>query len=114
MVAAQPTSPARRPIRTSEAGAAVAPDFDTGVYTFDTVKPGVVIGRNGRPMAPHINVWLVARGINLGLNTRMYFSDEAAANTEDAVLNIIEWEERRQTLIAQREVKDGQVVYSNT
>jgi len=41
----------------------------------------------------------------------MYFSDEAAANAKDAVLNIIEWEERRQTLIAQREVKDGQVVY---
>ena len=77
-------------------------DFDTGVYTFETIKPGVVTGRNGRFMAPHINVWVVARGINLGLNTRLYFSDEAEANAKDAVLNLIEWEARRATLVAQR------------
>jgi protocatechuate 3,4-dioxygenase alpha subunit len=86
-------------------------DFDSGVYSFDTIKPGVVTGRNGRFMAPHINVWVVARGINLGLNTRMYFGDEAEANAKDAVLNIIEWEARRQTLVAKRETKDGKVVY---
>ena len=77
-------------------------DFTTGVYTFDTIKPGAVMGRNGRPMAPHVNLWLVARGINLGLNTRMYFSDEAAANAKDPVLNLIEWEVRRKTLIGER------------
>ena len=77
-------------------------DFDTGVYSFDTVKPGVVEGRNGRVMAPHINAWIVARGINLGLNTRIYFSDEAEANAKDAVLNLIEWEARRKTLVAER------------
>jgi protocatechuate 3,4-dioxygenase alpha subunit len=86
-------------------------DFDTGVYTLDTIKPGVVAGRNGRFMAPHINLWIVARGINLGLNTRLYFSDEAEANKKDAVLNIIEWEARRATLVAQRSEKDGAVVY---
>lgn len=86
-------------------------DFDTGVYHFETIKPGVVTGRNGRFMAPHINVWVVARGINLGLNTRLYFSDEAQANAKDAVLNVIEWEARRQTLVAQREERAGQVVY---
>jgi protocatechuate 3,4-dioxygenase alpha subunit len=86
-------------------------DFDTGVYTFDTIKPGVVTGRNGRFMAPHINVWVVARGINLGLNTRLYFSDEAQANAKDAVLNIIEWEARRATLIAQRVEQNGAIVY---
>jgi len=77
-------------------------DFDSGVYTFDTVKPGAVEGRNGRSMAPHINFWIVARGINIGLNTRMYFSDEADANANDAVLNLIEWEARRATLVAER------------
>jgi protocatechuate 3,4-dioxygenase alpha subunit len=86
-------------------------DFDSGVYGFDTVKPGVVTGRNGRFMAPHINVWVVARGINIGLNTRLYFSDEAEANAKDAVLNLIEWEQRRATLVAQREDKGGAVVY---
>jgi protocatechuate 3,4-dioxygenase alpha subunit len=77
-------------------------DFDSGLYTFDTIKPGPVEGRNGRFMAPHINAWIVARGINVGLNTRIYFSDEAQANAKDAVLNIIEWEERRKTLVAER------------
>jgi len=77
-------------------------DFDSGVYTFDTIKPGPVEGRNGRPMAPHISFWIVARGINIGLNTRMYFSDEADANASDAVLNLIEWEARRATLVAER------------
>jgi protocatechuate 3,4-dioxygenase, alpha subunit len=87
-------------------------DFNTGLYSFDTIKPGVVNGRRGRLMAPHVNFWIVARGINLGLHTRMYFSDEAEANANDAVLNIIEWEARRATLIAQRESgKDGRIVY---
>ena len=90
-------------------------DFETGAYRFDTIKPGVVAGRvsgnSSRFMAPHINLWIVARGINLGLNTRLYFSDEAEANAKDAVLNIIEWEARRQTLVAQRTESDGAVVY---
>lgn len=77
-------------------------DFETGVYAFETVKPGPVEGRSGRAMAPHVNLWIVARGINIGLHTRMYFSDEAAANANDAVLNLIEWEQRRNTLVAER------------
>ena len=86
-------------------------DFKTGIYTFETVKPGAVIGRHTRMMAPHINVWIVSRGINIGLHTRMYFSDEADANAADPVLNLIEQEERRQTLIAKRTSRDGKVVY---
>lgn len=87
-------------------------DFATGLFSFETVKPGAVVGRRGhRPMAPHINFWIVARGINIGLNTRMYFSDEEAANAADPVLNIIDPEIRRQTLIAQRETRGAQVVY---
>jgi len=64
-------------------------------------------------MAPHVNLWIVARGINIGLNTRMYFSDEAEANAADPVLNLIEWEVRRQTLIGQRDsaLRDGVAVY---
>jgi protocatechuate 3,4-dioxygenase alpha subunit len=86
-------------------------DFTTGVYAFDTVKPGSVMGRNKRPMAPHVNFWIVARGINIGLSTRMYFSDEADANAKDPVLNLIEWEQRRATLIGRRESSKGKVVY---
>ncbi len=82
-------------------------DFETGVYAFETIKPGAVEGRNGRVMAPHVNAWIVARGINIGLNTRIYFSDEDKANANDAVLNLIEWEERRKTLVAQRQKAAG-------
>jgi protocatechuate 3,4-dioxygenase alpha subunit len=86
-------------------------DFETGLYSFETIKPGPVTGRDGRLMAPHINVWIVARGINIGLNTRLYFSDEAAANAKDPVINLIEWEVRRKTLIAQREERADGTVY---
>jgi protocatechuate 3,4-dioxygenase alpha subunit len=86
-------------------------DFKTGVWTFETIKPGSVAGRAGRAMAPHVSLWIVARGINIGLNTRMYFSDEAEANAADPVLNLIEWEVRRNTLIAQREARGGATVY---
>ena len=86
-------------------------DFETGLYSFETIKPGAVIGRDGRVMAPHINVWIVARGINIGLNTRLYFSDETAANAKDPVINLIEWEVRRKTLIAQREERPDGTVY---
>ena len=89
----------------------VITDFETGEWGFDTIKPGRVMGRDGQPMAPHINLWIVARGINLGLNTRMYFDDEEAANAEDPVINLIEWERRRATLIARRTDRDGQIVY---
>ncbi len=89
----------------------VITDFETGEWGFDTVKPGPVPGRNGTMMAPHINLWIVARGINLGLNTRLYFNDEAEANANDPVLNLIEWERRRQTLIARRVERDGHALY---
>ncbi len=81
----------------------VIPDFDTGAFRFDTVKPGAVTDRDGRRMAPHLNLWLVARGINVGLNTRMYFGDEPGANAADPVLALVEQAHRRDTLIARAE-----------
>jgi protocatechuate 3,4-dioxygenase alpha subunit len=44
----------------------------------------------------------VARGINLGLNTRLYFGDEAEANAADPILSRIEPQSRVGTLIARR------------
>jgi len=89
----------------------VITDFATGEWGFDTVKPGVTPGRNIGTQAPHINLWIVARGINVGLNTRLYFEDEVEANVADPVLNLIEWENRRATLLARRSERDGQTVY---
>ena len=87
-------------------------DFETGIYHFETIKPGPVVGRHGhKPMAPHVNVWLAARGINIGLATRLYFADEMALNETDPVLRMIEPSVRRQTLLARREERNGAPVY---
>ena len=80
-----------------------ATDMTTGECVFETIKPGRVPFLDGRLMAPHITVWIVARGINIGLHTRMYFGDDAAANAEDPVLARIEHKARAATLIAPRE-----------
>ncbi|WP_085035647.1 protocatechuate 3,4-dioxygenase subunit alpha [Ensifer aridi] len=73
---------------------------EDGVFVFETVKPGRVPFRDGRLMAPHITFWIVARGINIGLHTRMYFPDEAAANGEDPLLAKTEHRDRVETLVA--------------
>lgn len=78
----------------------VITDFDTGLWGFDTIKPGPVPGRMGRLQAPHISLWIVARGINIGLQTRLYFEDED--NSADPVLGLIEQVQRRDTLIARK------------
>lgn len=77
--------------------------MDTGEFTFDTVKPGAVPLPDGRLQAPHITVWVVARGINIGLHTRIYFEDEAEANAADPILTRIEHQNRVPTLLARSE-----------
>ena len=74
-----------------------------GVFRFETIKPGRVPFKDGRKMAPHITFWIVARGINIGLHTRMYFPEETAANAEDPLLARIEHRDRVATLIAAKE-----------
>ena len=102
----------------------VITDFETGEWGFDTIKPGPVNARRrmqsgvsdrvrdshpdwmGRadeahaPMAPHLNLWIVARGINIGLNTRLYFPEDAELHANDPVLSLIEQRQRVATLIA--------------
>ncbi|WP_199257744.1 protocatechuate 3,4-dioxygenase subunit alpha [Paracoccus binzhouensis] len=80
--------------------ARIIADFDSGEWTLRTVKPGRVPFHDGRPMAPHISLWIVARGINLGLQTRIYFEDED--NDSCPVLQRIEHRERIGTLIARK------------
>ena len=83
------------------------PTQSDGSFTFETIKPGRVPAPNGSLMAPHVSLWIVARGINIGLQTRLYFADEVEANAGDYVLNLIMDPRRRETLIARRE--DGPV-----
>jgi protocatechuate 3,4-dioxygenase alpha subunit len=83
-----------------------AGDMDTGEFTFETVKPGAVPFPDGRMQAPHITAWIVARGINIGLHTRIYFEDESEANSVDPILTRLEHQSRIQTLLARKET-DG-------
>jgi protocatechuate 3,4-dioxygenase alpha subunit len=82
---------------------------ETGEYRFETIKPGQVPFPDGRLQAPHISFWIVARGINIGLNTRLYFPDEEAANAADPILGRIEHKSRIKTLIGTR--KDNVVTF---
>ena len=74
-------------------------------FTFTTLKPTPIDGQ-----APSINVILFMRGSLRHLYTRLYFSDEIEANSQDNVLNSIP-EERYNTLIANKLEKNGQVFY---
>jgi protocatechuate 3,4-dioxygenase alpha subunit len=79
-----------------------AADPQSGGFRFETIKPGRVPFPDGRMQAPHLSLWIIARGINVGLNTRLYFGDEAEANAADPILARIEQRSRVQTLIARR------------
>ncbi len=75
-------------------------------FVFDTVKPaGQAPGE-----APHIDVIVMMRGMLLHAFSRIYFSDEAAANASDAVLQSVP-EPRRPTLVAQRSEEAGRLCY---
>jgi protocatechuate 3,4-dioxygenase alpha subunit len=69
-------------------------------FRIETIKPG---GHGSE--APHLNLIVFMRGLLLHAFTRLYFSDETAANAACLVLTLVP-PERRATLIAERE-KDG-------
>ena len=77
-----------------------ATDFSSGEFTLHTIKPGPVRSRGAVNQAPHISLWIVARGINIGLHTRLYFEDED--NSSDPLLNRIEQRSRVNTMIARK------------
>lgn len=75
-------------------------DAQTGAYRFATVRPGAVAWPAGGMQAAHITLWIVARGINLGLHTRAYFADDPAL-AQDPALGRIAQKSRIKTLLAQ-------------
>ncbi len=75
----------------------VVTDFDNGNWSINTWCPEG-FGDN----APSIYFWIVARGINIGLHTRMYFPENHIRNTLDPVLSAVP-PDRRTTLVAQCE-----------
>ena len=77
---------------------------ENGQFRFETIKPGAV-GNS----APYINVRVFSRGMLIHAVTRIYFSDEAA-NESDPVLSTVPTD-RRSTLIAQRSEDNVIVIY---
>ena len=75
-------------------------------FSFDTVKPGAL----SPGQAPFIDVCVTMRGLLVHTFTRIYFSDEAAANAKDDVLSRVP-AERRATLVAVREDTNAGPVY---
>jgi protocatechuate 3,4-dioxygenase, alpha subunit len=73
--------------------------FQTGLWSFDTVKPGAVPDPNGGMQAPHLNLVVQARGMLMPSFTRVYFPDDAEQHAHDLVLSMVP-QGRRHTLIA--------------
>lgn len=80
------------------------PTKEKGEFRFLTIKPGPVAGPGNSTQAPHLVVLVFMRGLLMHLVTRIYFSGEAA-NESDPVLLLVP-AERRHTLIARRESAD--------
>ena len=75
---------------------------EEGCFFFVTVKPGRVAGLGNTLQAPHMAINVFARGMLKQQVTRLYFSDEIHANSEDPVLNSIDDVEVRDTLVASK------------
>lgn len=86
-------------------------DFDTGGWSFTTVRPGPVPGPDGTQQAPHVNLVVQARGMLNPAWTRVYFGDEQAANEADPVLQRVP-AERRPTMVAQPVDGDGPATFA--
>jgi protocatechuate 3,4-dioxygenase alpha subunit len=86
-------------------------DFETGLYRFETIKPGIVPFHDGRPQAPHVAFSIFARGINIHLQTRMYFPEDAAANAADPALEAVGEPALVESLIARKEERGNEMVY---
>lgn len=78
---------------------------EDGGYEIFTVKPGSFPAVDGGTEAPHLIVHVFARGMLAAITTRIYFEDEAEANSADPVLALVP-EDRRDTLIA-KQTDDG-------
>ncbi len=82
---------------------------EDGRYWFETIKPGTVAFDEKLKQAPHICVTVFARGLLNHLATRLYFANEPT-NALDPVLQRVP-EDRRGTLLAQRQEEGTESVY---
>ena len=99
---AHPDDSQQKPLDAGFRGFGRACTDAAGAYAFTTVMPGSVPAGDGRPQAPHLNLAIFARGLLKRLVTRIYFSDRAADNAVDPLLQSLANEALRATLIGRR------------
>lgn len=98
---AHPEDTQKKPLEKGWRGFGRIPTDAKGGFRFTTIKPGRVPGPGGALQAPHLVVSVFMRGMLKHLATRIYFPDEPAANSEDAVLKLVP-PARRATLIPKK------------
>ena len=72
-------------------------DFKTGEYHLKTIRPGNQINKDGTISPSYILFWIVARGMNRPLITRMYFDENELKN--DVMFQSLNIQDRFKTLI---------------
>src|SRR5215475_9154352 len=95
---AHPEDTQDRPLDPNFKGYGRIPTNADGSFHFTSIKPGPVLGPDGKDQAPHLVISIFMRGLLKRLVTRMYFPGDAR-NNSDHVLNLIE-PNRRDTLVA--------------
>jgi protocatechuate 3,4-dioxygenase, alpha subunit len=102
---AHPDDP-RGPASGEFRGLGRCPTGDDGTYEIVTRKPGPVPAADGGTQAPHLDVFVLARGLLNHVVTRLYFDDEPGANGADPVLASVD-PARRATLLARADGSGG-------
>ena len=78
-------------------------DFKTGEYQLKTIRPGNQINEDGTISPSYILFWIVARGMNRPLITRMYFDENEIKS--DVMFKNLSIQDRLKTLIPYTEDK---------
>ena len=78
-------------------------DLKTGEYQLKTIRPGNQINEDGTISPSYILFWIVARGMNRPLITRMYFDENEIKS--DVMFKNLSIQDRLKTLIPYTEDK---------
>ena len=85
------------------------PDKLTKQFKLFTVKPGQVQNLNGKNQSPHICLSISSRGLNMTLNTRIYFEGDVLIN--DPILSMIKNNKGNTDSLVAKKIKKNVYVF---
>ena len=85
------------------------PDNVTKKFKLLTVKPGQVETLDGKNQSSHICLSISSRGLNMTLNTRIYFEDDYLIN--DPILSTIKNNKRNIDSLVAKKIKKNVYVF---